>query len=61
MTQMERDLMRERIESVLESDSRSFGLKLYCMDGEIPLESPTKTMALVMSFVENNNRSSPTS
>ena len=26
------------------------------MDGEVSLESPTKTMALVMGFMENNNK-----
>lgn len=54
--QKERDLLHDKIQAVFEGDSHSFNLKLYCLDGEIPLESPTKTMALVLSFVEHNNK-----
>ena len=55
-TKAQRDLMFEKMKAVVEGDSESFDLKLYCADSEVSLESPTKTMALVMSFIENNNK-----
>ena len=54
--QAERDLLHDKIRSVMDGDLHSFNLKLYSVDGDLPLESPTKTMALVLSFVENNNK-----
>lgn len=42
--------------TVFEEDRASFHLKLYTADEELPLNNPTKTMSIVMGFVENNNQ-----
>lgn len=41
---------------MLEEDTASFGLKVYALEEELSLSYPTKTMAVVMSFVEHNNK-----
>ena len=54
----ERDLLKEKLEQILTEDAanpRSADLKLYAVDEELPLSTPSQTMAIVMNFVQHNN------
>jgi hypothetical protein len=52
----EKDLLNSKVQQIFEDDTSSFNMKLYSQDEEFHFGSPTKTMALVLSFIENNNK-----
>lgn len=51
----EKELLLAKLKHHLESDSASFGLKVYTSEAEIALDNPTKTLSIVMGFIANNN------
>lgn len=52
----EKELLTLKLKNTFESDVDSFGLRMYTANEEYTLDNPTKTTAIVLGFVDNNNK-----
>lgn len=51
----EKELLLSKLKHHLDGDSASFRLKIYTSEAELALDNPTRTMSIVLGFIENNN------
>lgn len=54
----DKDLLLNKLKRTFETDTASFGLKIYSADHNqtYALDNPTVTTSIVMGFIDNNNK-----